>query len=162
MDKTGPETKQYSIDELDHYRFDCGLKPEHRESIRTEKEERRTQKERRESKRYRAQEGTFAALHNYNSYLGQIENISMKGVTFKYINGSEKIDPQQRLRILLTGKKQFVENLPCLAIHDCEAKDPIAYSMVKMRQVHFAFVNLTKKQRLHLNHFIVQHTEENT
>ncbi|MBW1860726.1 MAG: PilZ domain-containing protein [Deltaproteobacteria bacterium] len=99
------------------------------------------QVERRKHKRFQAWNGAFVALGPYSLKLGQIVNMSMGGLAFRYI-GSRK---PSRMK---TESKIFIDNGFCL--------DDVP-SLV-MRQSGVQFGKLTRDQRSELEYFIHNHT----
>ena len=64
------------------------LKTERRQILRPGTKDRRILLDRRRKKRYRVKEGAFAALINHDNRLGQIRDISLVGLSFRYIDGN--------------------------------------------------------------------------
>jgi len=134
------------------------LKSERRQLSRPGTKERRIRIDRRRKKRYRVKEGAFAALINHENRLGQIKDISLVGLSFRYIDGNEQIDPQSELKIILAGNGLFMENLPYHPVNDYEVDSGFKFSSLKMRQMHLAFGDLTPDQLSQLDYFILNHT----
>ena len=134
------------------------MNSERRQLTRPGTKDRRIKLDRRRKKRYRVKEGAFAALINHENRLGQIKDISLVGLSFRYIDGDEKIDPQSDLKIILAGNGLFMENLPYHTVNDYEVDDGFTYSSLKMRQMHLAFGDLTPDQLSQLDYFILNHT----
>lgn len=131
---------------------------ERRQLSRPGNNERRIKLDRRRKKRYRVKEGAFAALINHDNRLGQIKDISLVGLSFRYIEGNENFDPQSELKIILAGNGLFMENLPYHTVNDYEVDNGFTYSSLKMRQMHLAFGDLTTDQLSQLDYFILNHT----
>jgi hypothetical protein len=114
------------------------------------------QVERRKHKRFQAWNGAFVALGPYSLKLGQIVNMSMGGLTFRYF-GSRKPSKMK------TESKIFIDNGFCLddvpleTVSDCEAKRGPFASLV-MRQSRVQFGKLTQDQRSQIEYFIHNHT----
>jgi hypothetical protein len=112
--------------------------------------------ERRKHKRYQAWNGAFVALGPYSLKLGQIVNMSMGGLAFRYFGSREP----SRMK---TESKIFIDNGFCLdhvpleTVLDCEAKQgPFASLVVRQSRVQFG--KLTQDQRSQLEFFIHNHT----
>lgn len=114
--------------------------------------------ERRQQKRFKAAEGAFAALVDQESRLGQIKDISIRGLSFRYIDSNDKLENARELKIILGRKGLFMDKVPFKKISDFEIKSEFRFSRVKMRQIGLEFGNLTSEQRLKLNRFIQYHT----
>ena len=120
--------------------------------------DRRMPDERRQQKRFKAQEGAFAALVAQQSRLGQIKDISIRGLSFRYIDGNEKLENANELKIILDDQGLYLDNVPFKKISDFEIKSEFSFSTVKMRQIGLKFGKLTPGQRDRLNRFIEHHT----
>jgi hypothetical protein len=113
--------------------------------------------ERRQQKRFKAQEGAFAALVAQDSRLGQIKDISIRGLSFRYIDGNEKLEANE-LKIILGEEGLYLDNVPFKKISDFEIKSEFSFSTVKMRQIGLEFGELTAEQKIRLDQFIQYHT----
>jgi len=116
--------------------------------------------ERRQQKRFRAQEGAFAALVAQESRLGQIKDISIRGLSFRYIDSHEKLENADALKIILGDEGLYLDNVPFKKISDFEIENEFSFSSIKMRQIGLEFGELTAAQRNRLNQFIEHHTIE--
>lgn len=114
--------------------------------------------ERRQQKRFRVQEGAFAALVAQESRLGQIKDISIRGLSFRYIDGHEKLENADALKIILGDEGLYLDNVPFKKISDFEIENEFSFSRIKMRQIGLEFGELTPGQRDRLNRFIKHHT----
>jgi hypothetical protein len=113
--------------------------------------------ERRQQKRFKAQEGAFAALVAQDSRLGQIKDISIRGLSFRYIDSNEKLEANE-LKIILGDEGLYLDNVPFKKISDFEIKSEFSFSTVKMRQIGLEFGELTAEQKMRLDRFIQYHT----
>jgi len=114
--------------------------------------------ERRQQKRFKAQEGAFAALVAQESRLGQIKDISIRGLSFRYIDSHEKLENADALKIILGDEGLYLDNVPFKKISDFEIENEFSFSRIKMRQIGLEFGELTPGQRDRLNRFIKHHT----
>ena len=119
---------------------------------------RKVSDERRQQKRFKAQQGAFAALVAHESRLGQIKDISMRGLSFRYIDNNEKLDNVDELKIILDSEGLYLDNVPFKKISDFEIESEYSFSTVKMRQIGLEFGELTSAQRNRLDQFIKHHT----
>ena len=133
-------------------------KPERRKIIRSDSKARRQLADRRRKKRFQVKEGTYAALINANNKLGQIKDISLVGLSFRYIDSNEQNHPESELKIILAGTGLIMDDLPYEPVSDFEVDDEYTFSSVKMRQMHLAFGELTPQQLSQLDLFILNHT----
>ena len=114
--------------------------------------------ERRQQKRFIAQEGAFAALVDKESRLGQIKDISIRGLSFRYIDSHEKLDNADELKIILGNQGLYLDRVPFVKISDFEIESEFSFSTIKMRQIGLQFGDLTAEQKKQLERFIQQHT----
>jgi hypothetical protein len=114
--------------------------------------------ERRQQKRFRVQEGAFAALVAQESRLGQIKDISIRGLSFRYIDGHEKLENADALKIILGDEGLYLDNVPFKKISDFEIENEFSFSRIKMRQIGLEFGELTAEQKMRLDRFIQYHT----
>jgi len=114
--------------------------------------------ERRQQKRFIAQEGAFAALVDQESRLGQIKDISVRGLSFRYIDSHEKLDNADELKIILGNQGLYLDRVPFVKISDFEIESEYSFSTIKMRQIGLQFGELTAGQKMQLERFIQQHT----
>jgi hypothetical protein len=114
--------------------------------------------DRRRQKRFKVQEGAFAALVDQESRLGQIKDISLYGLAFRYIDSHEKLENACELKIILGNRGLYLDKMPFKIISDIEIESEFSFSMVNMRQIGLEFGKLTPEQRSRLDRFIKNHT----
>ncbi len=120
--------------------------------------------ERRRNKRYKAVEGAYAAVSPNSHKLGQIIDISMGGLSFKYIdtsNGSQKNDPiMGEDAIFLSSMGYYVGDLPFNLVSDYEVTNAPSFSSMKVRKRHLQFTDLTFKQLFDLDYYLRNNVSE--
>ena len=120
--------------------------------------DRKVSDERRQQKRFKAQEGAFAALVAQDNRLGQIKDISIQGLSFRYIDSNETLENADELKIILGDQGLYLDNVPFKKIADFEIRSEFSFSTVKMRQIGLEFGELTAEQKIRLDRFIQYHT----
>ena len=114
--------------------------------------------ERRKNKRYKAGEGAYAAVGPHFHKLGQIIDISMDGLAFKYIDTSNDDTQNNRLleeTIFLSSiGGYYVGNLPFKTISDYEVTNALSFSSMKVRKRHVQFTDLSFKQLFDLDYYL--------
>ncbi|MFO7885408.1 MAG: PilZ domain-containing protein [Desulfobacteraceae bacterium] len=111
--------------------------------------------EKRKHKRYRARDGAYAAISPQSRKLGQIINISMGGIAFKYIDTRDSENEEQTEEsIFLSSLGYYVGDLPFKTIEDYEITDYPSFSSMKLRQRRVQFKDLTFKQLFDLDFYI--------
>jgi hypothetical protein len=113
--------------------------------------------ERRKNKRYKAVEGAYAAVSPNSHKLGQIIDISMGGLAFKYIdtgNGETENESQREESIFLSSMGYYVGDLPFKTIADYELTNAPSFSSMKVRKRHVQFTDLSFKQLFDLDYYL--------
>ena len=131
---------------------------ERRRDTRLKAQERRAHSDRRRSKRYQAKEGTFAVFVTRKDKLGQIKDISMRGLSFRYVNDKHITAAAGELKIIIAGYGLFLDKVNAETISDFEVINGFSVSPLKMRQTGIKFVNLSPEQKFQLGRFIRNHT----
>ncbi len=119
--------------------------------------------ERRKNKRYKAVEGAYAAISPNSNKIGQIIDISMGGLCFKYINtenNSEEPVNRNEASIFLSSMGYYVGDLPFQTIADYEITDRPSFSSMKVRKRHVKFTDLTFKQLFDLDNYLKNNVSE--
>ena len=114
--------------------------------------------ERRQQPRFKVAEGVFAALVNHTSKLGQIRDISKRGLAFRYIDYGDEAGENTELKIIIGSGGVYLDKLPFTKVTDFEIKNENSFSFLKMRQIGLKFGKLTAQQLIRLEHFIQNHT----
>nr|WP_320017364.1 PilZ domain-containing protein [uncultured Desulfobacter sp.] len=119
--------------------------------------------ERRKNKRYKAVEGAYAAISPNSNKIGQIIDISMGGLCFKYINTEDKSKKsvhRNEESIFLSSLGYYVGDLPFQTIADYEITDTPSFSSMKVRKRHVKFTDLTFKQLFDLDYYLKENVLE--
>jgi hypothetical protein len=85
---------------------------------------------------------------------GRIDNISMGGLSFRYITGEERFDPSPVLDILVAESGFYLEDLMFKNISDFEMDDEFATNSFKMRLNRLQFERLEPAAMMKLKYFI--------
>lgn len=125
---------------------------------------RRRTVERRKNKRYKAVEGAYAAISPNSHKLGQIIDISMGGLAFKYIDTSSEDNEQENLApeetIFLSSMGYYVGDLPFKTVADYEVTNAPSFSSMKIRKRHVQFKDLSFKQLFDLDYYLRNNVSE--
>lgn len=120
--------------------------------------------ERQKYRRYKAKEGAYAAIITPNLYIiGQLIDISMGGLSFKYIdssNGYKDSRPQKEHSVFLSSVGCCVEGLPANIIFDQEVTNNPSFSSLKIRKMQIRFNDLNLKQCLDLDNYMRNNVTE--
>jgi hypothetical protein len=113
--------------------------------------------ERRKNKRYKAIEGAYVAISPNSQKLGQIIDISMGGVCFKYIdtsNDGQSDGTQQEDSIFLSTVGYYSGNLPIKIVGDYAVTNATSFSSMKVKKMHIQFTDFSVKQLFDLDYFL--------
>lgn len=110
--------------------------------------------ERRKDKRYRAKEGAYAAISPHSRKLGQIIDISMGGLSFKYIDNSDGQEEKPERSIFLSSLGYYVGELPFKTIEDCEITNYPSFSSMRLKKRRVKFTELSFKQLFDLDFYL--------
>ncbi len=119
--------------------------------------------ERRKNRRYKAVEGAYAAVSPNSHKLGQIIDLSMGGLAFKYIDTSnedlkDETNPEET--IFLSSMGYYVGDLPFKTIADYEVTNAPSFSSMKIRKRHVQFTDLSFKQLFDLDYYLKNNVGE--
>ena len=89
--------------------------------------------------------------------LGRINNISMDGLVFCYIESQMKSNESSVLDILLADCGFYLGNLLFKTISDIELSEGLPIDSVKTRQLRVQFKKITPEQKIQLDYFIRNH-----
>jgi hypothetical protein len=112
-------------------------------------------KEHRKHQRYQVPEGSFVTLGPSKAVMGQILDISMGGLAFRYINNHSEAPKQESYAdIYLTEGDVCVSSVPIRAVSDFDAPDtvtrkadgPLPVSCRGMRRCGVEFGEMTQSQ----------------
>ena len=103
-------------------------------------------------------EGIFAVIASTKDKLGQIKDISMKGLSFRYVNNDRVSSGEGELKIIIAGYGLYLDHIPVETISDFEIKGGFAVSPLKLRQTGIKFSGLSPEQKYQIGRFIQVHT----
>ena len=112
--------------------------------------------ERRKNKRLKAAYGAYAVLGPENSKIGQIKDISIDGLAFKYLADEARPNGAGELNIIIRQNNLHIQNIPIQTVSDLELAKENAFSTVRLRQQGVQFGELTPDQTSQLE-FILKH-----
>jgi hypothetical protein len=119
--------------------------------------------ERRKNKRYKAVEGAYAAISPNSHKLGQIIDLSMGGLSFKYIdtsNDDKELERTPETAVFLSSMGYYVGDLPFHTIADYEVTNAPSFSSMKVRKRHVKFSDLSFKQLFDLDYYLRNNVSE--
>ncbi|MBW2177076.1 MAG: PilZ domain-containing protein [Deltaproteobacteria bacterium] len=115
-------------------------------------------KERRKYPRFKAVNGAFAAVRQNANQMGQIQDISVGGLAFKYLANEGTFNGARTLDIFIIKQELYIKDIPIQLIRDTEVEKESPYSTVPMRQQSVQFGELSVEQRSRLIHLMQYHT----
>ena len=119
--------------------------------------------EKRKDRRYKAIDGAYVAISPNSNKLGQITDISMGGLCFKYFDtskGDQNSGTQQEESIFLSSMGYYVGDLPFKTISDYEVTNEPSFSLIKVRKRHVQFTGLSFKQLFDLDYYLRKNVSE--
>ncbi len=114
------------------------------------------QKERRKFKRYRPKGGTIAINDHA---LGPVINISMGGLSFRYLEGCSTKSSSNSLGIFLGSDDILIDHITSKVISDQLIPQESLFLKTSTRQRSIQFLNLNERQRQNLEDFINEKTQ---
>jgi hypothetical protein len=114
--------------------------------------------EKRKYNRYMARDGAIVALNPHASILGQMIDISLGGLAFRYIETEKQPGQAVELIILVANRRFHLDNIPFRTVTDIRITDNISFSSIKMRRRSVEFGNLSTDQICAIKDFIMKHT----
>jgi hypothetical protein len=110
--------------------------------------------EQRKHKRFRAQDGTYAILKGPGKKLGQVINISIGGLAFRYIDIGERPKSSFELDISIEEDGFLVDSLSFETVSDFSTSREFPFSSTPIRRRGGHFRALNKDQICDLEYFI--------
>ena len=114
--------------------------------------------ERRKHKRFLAEDGAYAAVRPQYDKIGQIIDISQGGLSFSYIVSDGQAHEGSELDIFLIGDDFHLDKVPFKIVSDQKIPERLSPGSLKMRRCAVQFGDLTQKQMLKLEDFILSYT----
>ena len=116
--------------------------------------------ERRKHKRFKVQAGAFAVLRPqwpYSTKLGQVIDMSMGGLAFRYIDTEGETSGPCELDIFTADSNFYLHEIPFKNISDFEMDNVPSLASIRMRRCGLQFGELTQSQIFDLEYFIQNH-----
>jgi hypothetical protein len=92
--------------------------------------------------------------------LGRINNISMGGLVFRYIESQVQSNESSVLDILFADCGFYLGNVSFKTISDIALPEDVPIDSVKMKQLRVQFKKITPHQKIQLDYFIRNHGSE--
>ena len=92
--------------------------------------------------------------------LGRIDNISMGGLVFRYIESQAQSNESSVLDILFADCGYYLRNVSFKIISDIELPEDVPIDSVKMKLLRVQFKKITPDQKIQLDYFIRNHGSE--
>jgi hypothetical protein len=116
-----------------------------------------THKEQRKHERFLAPKGAFVGVRPDFCRLGQIVDICMGGLAFRYIADERCPNASHELEIFLTSGDFMISNIPFRTVSDTETQS-VPYTSLSVRRCGVQFGELTHLEMTQLEHFIQNYT----
>ncbi len=115
-----------------------------------------SREEQREFVRYRPKDGTIAVDSHV---LGPVINISMGGLSFRYLDGNSARPSSDSIGIFLGSDDVLIDQIATRVISDRLVSQGSDFSQAPTRQRSIQFINLTEEQHLRIQNFITRKTQ---
>ncbi len=115
-------------------------------------------KNKRKFKRYKAKPGAYALIRPKCGKLGQILEISRKGLSFSYIENTDNIPNNPILDILFIHNEFYIDKILFTPVFDYILPKQFPTSMLNMRKQGLRFDNLSSSDKNKINYFIKKYT----
>ncbi|MCK5313150.1 MAG: PilZ domain-containing protein [Desulfobacteraceae bacterium] len=127
-----------------------------------------TKQERRKFTRYPIKNGAYATISPESTKLGQIVDISVGGLAFKYIDTEpdtlKTAGSQSQETLFLSSMGYYVGDIDFKTVSDYEIPDcnipEASFDTMKIRVRHVKFTDLKLKQLFDLDYYIENNTTE--
>jgi hypothetical protein len=108
--------------------------------------------EHRRYKRFQVPKSAFVGFGPYDAKVGQIIDVSMGGLAFRYVGTEEPSNGE--LNIFLGERDFYIDRIPFKTISDFEIGNQRSSSSVALRRSGVKFEKLTQQQTSQLEYFI--------
>jgi hypothetical protein len=114
--------------------------------------------ERREHERFRVRKDACVALGSSFRHVGQIIDIGMGGLSFRYVPTSHLSEGELELDIFMAGSPSYLYRFPFRTVFDLGEDEENRSPAIEMRRYGLEFGQLTQRQASQLGHFIQNYT----
>jgi hypothetical protein len=113
--------------------------------------------ERRKHQRYQAPKGVFIGVGPHDTEVGRLRNISMDGLTFRYLGADEQLIGSY-VDIFMTNGDFYLGRIPIKIISDARVVSTTSSDSITLKECWVKFEKLTSQQEDKLREFIENHT----
>jgi hypothetical protein len=114
--------------------------------------------ERRRHPRFRATENLFALIKNHSEHVGRVIDISIGGLSFRYIEDEPITKKETWLDLFSSRDKFFLHDIPVRTVSDVAVGGDIPFSTIPVRQRSLQFLDTTPHRVRLIDHFLDRHT----
>jgi len=114
--------------------------------------------DRRQATRFAVIEGVFAQLVSDCGKIGQVTDISIKGLSFRYVQDDQCISERGKLRIIISNTGLFLSDMSINTVSDIEIEGGFSISPLKLHRAGLKFTGLTVEQKEQIDRFIRENT----
>lgn len=111
----------------------------------------------RKHKRFQVPRGVFVGFGPHVNKVGQIVDLSLGGLAFRYVGSGESQDGSH-LDIFMADNDFYLGSVPFKTVSDFEIVQTTPSSPMTMRRSGVRFGKLTSEQRSELEYFLQHHT----
>ena len=114
--------------------------------------------ERRSHPRFRASKNLFALLKNHAEHVGQVVDISLGGLSFRYIEDEPIPQEEAWIDLFSSRDRIFLHDMPVRTVYDVAVDGDIPFSIVPVRQRSLQFLRIDPNQVRAIEHLLDHHT----
>lgn len=117
--------------------------------------------DRRKHRRFQVRDTAFVVLKApwpHSTKVGQIIDISMQGLAFRYIADEGRSNGSSELEIISADHSFYLDKVPFNTISDSKTDNDVPFSSIEMRRSAVQFGDLTSNQISQLEYFIWNYT----
>ena len=116
--------------------------------------------EQRQHKRFQVPKGAFVGLGHHDTQVGQIIDVSMGGLAFRYVASNVRSHECAELKILRTDGSFSCDSIPFKTIWDCSTPQDFSLGSLTLRHCGVQFGKLGDDQKFDLKYFIENYTTD--
>ena len=105
-----------------------------------------------------ARRGAVALMESFHSKLGQVEDISTGGLSFRYMQMGKESTLFETIHLFFPRYDFFIKEIPMRVVTDIEELNQSPFQTITMRRCGVQFLDLSKNLRKELDFFIKNYT----
>ena len=116
------------------------------------------EQERRKEQRFLAKRGAVALMESIHSKLGQVEDVSMGGLSFRYMQIKKESALFDAVHLFFPRYDFFIKQIPMRVVTDIEELNQSPFQTITVRRCGIQFLELSTALRTELDFFLKNYT----